>query len=62
MKCFCPGCGEEAITDRVALGADAYNLLCVQCGLQSVVFLGDQLVSQFSAPWKTQADGFGASL
>lgn len=42
-RLHCPLCGEEAITDEIK--PDVCNLLCVNCGCNSVVFLGEQLVN-----------------
>ena len=42
-KLHCPLCGEESITDEVR--KDIFNLLCVNCGCNSVVFLGEQLIT-----------------
>jgi hypothetical protein len=49
LRLRCPMCGEPCLTDRVGLRADVCNLICIECGAYSVVFLGDQMssVSEF---------------
>jgi hypothetical protein len=58
MKLHCPMCGEPSLTEEVK--PDVCNLLCISCGCNSVVFLGEQLVTVgYPAPdfWKSQPDG-----
>lgn len=46
----CPLCGEEAMADQIH--RDLYNVVCLECGAQSVVIVGDQFITPNSIPGK----------
>lgn len=46
----CPLCGEEAMADQIQ--RDLYNVVCLECGAQSVVIVGDQLITPNAVPGK----------